>query len=704
MKALLGENLNGIPSRVASVLLLLSMSLFCHGKAFYVDPVEGVDDAGSGSSRMKPFRSLVFAIENVTSGDEIILGPGDYGSFDLQENGALFDSNVTIKGASGGATTIGATSISSASKLVANITFDGINFSDSISVSNASNVHIKNSLIETSPPWLGSEEAISRSAVYIRGSNNISISNVEITRAPIGVSFVQSDNVSITGSDIHDLTHDGIRIVSSENVRVVRNKISGLWDGVEDSEASWSKHCDGIHIYISGAATEEKIVPNKNVLISGNALFNISGQAVQFNIYSKFDEPKYWNQSVVVENNIFGTVKVPMVFNNATPVSGLVFRHNLFLPHTSEYHSPYADSLGKSFTTQNSGFRTSAETTGLEIYNNIFVNPPSIAGGTDYYDYNIIQNFIPGSAFPRFTFFADFDALYATSDPNNLKLRSGSVAIASGILRDPGVKDRLGNSRGDYPDIGPVQTSVPSYSDPSQERPENAYSRNIPVAYVDDFEDGNLLADAYLNSSEDSGIEWRQTPLSQAAFTIQRLEETGSNWLSTPLKASQGRSYLAFSLDQPWKYLKYSFDVINKYVPQQSGAALYLNGVQRYILIDLGSQSIGLQYYESGKLVKAVPAPAIAIPPNSKYRVEITAEVEDNSSLKVFVAVRSIESDELVRTASALFKQVAGNDTTFSGVGFFHKNLVDDYRLFFDNVAVSSSPRPEPPSSFRLMD
>jgi len=315
----------------------------------------------------------------------------------------------------------------------------GTTTDNAMNLSNVKFVHIDNSLLEVHGPWTGSEANIEKTGVYIRGGSDITLENSEITRVGTGIS-ANADRVKILNNHIHDITHDGIRCTGLVDSLIEGNRIHGLDDGVEDGEESWNKHCDAIHLFISGTSIESAVRPNSYVTIRGNVIYNIESQSVQFNNYYQF--PHIHNNNIIFENNIFGPVNAAFIFNDADAVDDLTLRGNTFvyMPGGTTYSSPYTETK-RTITCDAFGVRVTPNTTNLKVYNNILVyNWGWPVGTAEIFDYNVVIN-------PAFT-----DA--SIGGPNTIPVFTEQFKNASNI--DGVIVD---NS----PAIGAANTEYPAY-------------------------------------------------------------------------------------------------------------------------------------------------------------------------------------------------------------------------------------------------
>ena len=369
--------------------------------AYHVDAEQGNDSSGNGSVSA-PYRSLGKIMNLLKGGDEVILYDGNYGAIRYATRTTdIFTDWVEFKAAEGALPELDYVIIHSndygfelSGSFDAYIRISGMHIigrgvDNGIALVGSRHVVIEDCLIEIEGPWTGSEKNIEKTGFHLRGGRDITLKNCEITRVGTGIAAAGHD-VKIMYNHIHDITHDGIRVTGLNDSLVEGNLIHGLDDGVDDSEASWSKHCDAIHVFIGGSSVESLLVPNDNVTIRGNIIYDIEAQAVQFNNYSPF--PDVHNANIIFENNIFGPVHSVFVFNDADIVEGLTIRNNtfLYLPGGTSYVNPN-NGTQRTLVSDNHGLRVTPNTTDLEIYNNILVYGGGLpVDNADVFENNVI--------------------------------------------------------------------------------------------------------------------------------------------------------------------------------------------------------------------------------------------------------------------------------------------------------------------------
>lgn len=388
-------------SALIASLLLCQLALSpLNAATYHVDAINGSNTSGDGSIAA-PYASLSPVFPKLSGGDQVLLYNGNYGSLEYHNQSSdIFDDWVTIQAAEGHRPELDHISFHSSDPgtdrtgsfnaylRVIGCDIVGTSRDQAVSITSARYVEIDQCRLEVHGPWTGSENNIEKTAFYVRYGSHITLSNSEITRTGTGVS-AQGRNIHILNNHIHDITHDGIRATGLKDSLIEGNHIHGLDDGVDDNQASWSKHCDAIHIFIAGGGSASSLIPNENLVVRGNIIHDIEAQSVQFNNYFRF--PEVHNANITFENNIFGPVNSVFVFNDAEPVDGLTIRNNsfLYIPGGTSYVSPNNETH-RILISDNHGLRVTDQTTNLQVYNNILPYGTMPTDTADVFANNVI--------------------------------------------------------------------------------------------------------------------------------------------------------------------------------------------------------------------------------------------------------------------------------------------------------------------------
>jgi Right handed beta helix region/Bacterial Ig-like domain/Dockerin type I domain len=687
------------------VTLLLAAWTPVQAATYHVDAIAGNDVTGDGSEAA-PLASLAKVRPLLEGGDTVILYDGDYGSIEEVRSGVvdLYDDWVTYRAAPDASPTIehiyfgynagsyiGPQDQTGAYDVY--LRFEGLHIKDGLASYGARHWALVNCLVERYGPWTGSVAAIEKTAVFWRGGTDILIADCEITNTGTALAGRGRD-IDILGNHIHGGSHDGLRVTGFWNALIEGNVIHDFDDGVTDAEASWSRHCDGIHIFVPGPETPGW--QNHNVIFRNNIVYDCEAQIVQFNNYGAVQ-----NEMIVFENNVFGPGNAPM-FNNADPCDTLIFRHNsvIYTPGGRVFNRWICD---------NYTLRISDESTDVEIYNNI-LGSTGIEVGADVqvFDWNLIQ--IPGTpigvgssrAYGRFTLIGDDPRFLAPADMD-YRTAGDSPAINAGtrlFAPDPLYNwDYEGILRDNRPDLGVYEFAGLS---PEAEEPLEEYPGPKTV-FVDDFEDGHYAdIDPWLEGPGQQGLSWHQLgDVRKYYVTLSSLLERNALFEPTGAADEQRVCWIVSDQGANWTDYTFEFNGWNSYLTTGGGPILLVQDEQNCYWLDIGRDTgrlIRLMTDAEGSPTTTVleSSAAIELPHygSRRYRITVTHET-DAIGIEVDAdADDSVELSYRDTDALALAKFATGP------IGF-HGNVMDQYhKIHYDNVAVTLSG--DPPQSDAL--
>ncbi len=257
---------------------------------------------------------LYDALANATGGDTIKLAAGDYGSLDLgllSSDDFAFDTPVTI-------TSDDPLSRASFSEMnlkgVENLTFDNVVFDytydsdDAVwfspfQVQDSSGITIKNSLFDGDVAS-GKSEADdgygTGKGLFVIGSTGVSIENNEFANWHRGLVVTQSEDIDVSGNDVHSMRSDGMNFANVQSVRIEDNYLHDF-KGSRDSD----DHMDMIQFWTNGTDA-----PSTDIVIRGNTLDIGDGDWTQ-SIFMRNDMvdrglagPEMFYQNILIEENI----------------------------------------------------------------------------------------------------------------------------------------------------------------------------------------------------------------------------------------------------------------------------------------------------------------------------------------------------------------------------------------------------------------
>jgi len=494
-------------ARALAILILLVLANVSPGATWWADADAVPFGSGTEDS---PFLTLAEAIEIASGGDTIRLQPGSYGGIDFRsDDGApLFQNGyVTIRPAPGvtdpEAVSLGHIRLARgwpSADFTAFVRFEGLRLADGAYLERATHVQFADCLIERIGPWVDSVENIEKVAVGMRAADEILIERCEITRTGTALTL-NGTNIVARDNHIHDITHDGIRIISVHNGLVANNRIHNLDDGVEDGDADWNRHCDAVHLYIPGPGDAGS--ENRDVTIRGNLIYNCESQGLQAQGYYGSDNR---NINIVIENNVFGPTRANSV--NIVEKTNFTFRHNTLVPGTTSFSSAALDGTGyeRVIECDNNIFRVPGDAADYAVYNNFLIQGFKRAPGC-YADFNAYHAPTVNDVLARNEITVS-DPRFVDAEGNDFRLLADSGLINAGTrvyASGPGLPpDPVGVSRDDRPDIGAYEFSGLA---PDAEPPIPTFS---PPAYrfLDDFRDANIGEDPALAGKHQQGLAW----------------------------------------------------------------------------------------------------------------------------------------------------------------------------------------------------
>jgi len=603
------------PIVLAFALLVIASPAVCAD--LYVDAAGGADD--NPGSAGQPLKTLGAAMQRASAGDTIHLQPGRYGAIepDVGVGEHVFTGrHVTIQPAPGVKNsrrqiTIERLRFGSRSGTLTGdgrrgvydifLRVKGVRIPDGVYVYGGRHLELIDCRIGREPPWTGSHEAIEKFAVRFGAGDDLLVKDCEITDTAGGVVLSGSRN-RLVGCTIHDITHDGVRCVSSKDSLVEDNRIYNLDDGVDDGDPrgvgpdgrGWNRHCDAIHIFIPGPGVHG--AQNSRLTIRGNVMYNCESQAVQFNNYLRVKD--LWNEDVLIENNVFGPTRANVV-NIASPVDGIVFRNNTYV------HFPEGRSFqgrGRTIECKNHTFRITPECKRARVYNNILCNTFSVSPGW-FAGYNLITGEKPRGVATRFDKLAAeakfldpeaFDGRIAADSP---AVDMGTRRFAVAEIHPVGIH---GTPRDARPDAGAVE--VPGRSPPAEPPlPEFVPPTRV---FVDDFADGDTAADPWLAGKHQKGLAWTAPP-GQEPW---RIEPAGDGACLSAI-GREGQTWMLTAEGDDWADVTLLYKYRNAYNQQGGGVLLRANRAGEGYLVDIvGGRIVRRNKDANGQLIETVLA------------------------------------------------------------------------------------------------
>ena len=384
---------------------------------------------------------LYEALANAQGGDEIQLASGDYGDLTLDSKSGFditFDAEVTITSQDASAP---ATFSSMTLNGVSNLTFDNVifdytfqagdeSFTSPFEVLNSSYVEITNSLFDGDVASGVSEIDDGYGigvGLFVRGSDNITMSDNESVAWHRAAVFTESTNLTVSGNDIHSIRSDGLNFSEVQGVLIEDNYIHDFM-GAPDS----ADHMDMIQFWTNGtdqASTD--IVIRNNTLDVGDGTITQSIFMRNDQVDQGYAGEELFYQNVLIEGNTIINGHTHGITIGET--DGLTIQNNTILsidPSDDRYFGAPAinmapdsksvvikqnavaainDADGSEFTVSNNAFIQNSDPNGVGYYADIFVESSQHGSVADY----VIA---PGSMLDQLGAGAPQNALDSTPD------------------------------------------------------------------------------------------------------------------------------------------------------------------------------------------------------------------------------------------------------------------------------------------------
>jgi len=670
-------------------LFLVPLFVFCFSLShlpanpFYVDAAKGSDtNAGTQDA---PFQTIQRALENIPGGSTILLKPGNYPAIEYKGKPGLVivqGEPVTIKPAPDVADPLKAVSIAriqiglragvfagpdSKGTMDVNLRVEKVHIPDGVYLYGGRHLQLAGCLIERIGPWTGSVENIEKVAVELGGSSDVLIEGCEVTNTGVGLALSGSD-VRALGNRIHDIRHDGIRCISLKDSLVEGNTIFNLDDGVEDKDAVWSRHCDGIQLFIPGPGVPGS--QNSRVTIRGNRIYNCESQGIQFNNYLRNKE--LWNEDITMENNVFGPTRANAV-NIADPVDGVIFRHNTFVsfPEPRKFKGE-----GREVECNNSTFRVSSPCKRVQVYNNILANAFEVSTGW-FASNNVIMTTKLVGLPTRFDVVtpdvklvdpAAFDGRLAADSP---ALNAGTRLTPSPIFD----KDIQGTARDARPDAGAFE--VPGQN-PAAEKPAPVAKGPVRTL-VDDFKDANLDEDPWLAGDGQKGLAW-SVPDGQTGWKLRAVADKEGGFHPTLSPQSvKDVSWMVASNCGEWSDGKITITLTNAFNQAGAGVLLRANKESEGYLVDLVKGQITLRKKGAeGKIEETVLASGPGLLQRTDTVTMVIAIANDGGGVKITAGVEGGKTALEAVDKSATFAK--------GGLSLYNLSTNGSHRTDFDAV------------------
>lgn len=263
---------------------------------------------------------LMQALSTAEGGAVISLSSGDYGTlslYDAREAFAKFDSTVTIKSAEpGDPASFGGLEL----RGVENLRFENVVFDYSQEHGEAGSTRpfeiLSSENIEIYASKFDGDVAKGLGEIYdgygvgialsIRSSSEVSVIDSEISQFSRGVVVDNSNQIDITGNEIHKISVDGINVAATTDINIENNYIHN-----HQTHPDNTTHRDQIQFWTAGTDS-----PSENITIRGNILNSGEGD---------------WTQSIFMRNEVVdrGQAGEEMFYRNLLIEDNLIFNSHV---------------------------------------------------------------------------------------------------------------------------------------------------------------------------------------------------------------------------------------------------------------------------------------------------------------------------------------------------------------------------------------
>lgn len=288
---------------------------------------------------------LMAALETATGGETIVMSAGHYGDLNLNISShafAAFASEVTLTSADLANPAVFSTVTLNG---VLNLSFDGVTidyeaepgegaWTKGFSIVNSDHITISNTFFDgdlAEGVSLDADGYGTGYGLYVNLSSHITVTGSEFSNWRNGAVISNSQYVTVSGNDIHNISGDGLDFISVSNVLIEGNTLHDF-----HRAPTSTIHADMIQFWTQGDVT------NTDVTISGNILDSADGM---------------WTQSIFMRNGAAeGASTTDMYYTN------ILIENNVI-------HNAHAHGISV------------GETIGLQILNNTLLYDEN-AGGT----------------------------------------------------------------------------------------------------------------------------------------------------------------------------------------------------------------------------------------------------------------------------------------------------------------------------------
>jgi hypothetical protein len=233
------------------------------------------------------------ALHSAQAGDTIYLAAGTYSGLAIKS--LIFSSAVTITSADplhrAVLTNFDVTSVQG-------LTFSNLEFSSTGTVGTAFNISKSQYLTFDHINAHGSLDGNAQNdsqGLGILNSNHINVTNSEFQQFYRGVQFGNSNDITVSGNNIHDLRTSGVVGAGVFNIKVLDNQISSIHPMTGD-------HPDAIQFFTSGTT-----VASHDILVADNVITRGGGDGTQGIFFRDQVGTLPFNNVTIHDNLVVGT-------------------------------------------------------------------------------------------------------------------------------------------------------------------------------------------------------------------------------------------------------------------------------------------------------------------------------------------------------------------------------------------------------------
>lgn len=289
---------------------------------------------------------LAEALRVATPGTVLQLAPGDYGT--VRIDGLKGPLLLTAAQPDEPAALGGLLITNSADITVQDLVLDYRTTPDSplwlpaVEVRNATGIAFQQVLFDGDLASGGAPEDLGHptgTALTIRDSQEITVEDSEFRKFERGIVLSGSDDITIRGSHLHRLRHDGIAMAAVRRVRIEGNRIGNF-----DRPPASADHPDMIQMFSTGTdRPSEDIRIADNLLLSGHGLWTQSIHLRNERVDQGEVGPEMFYRDIEISGNVIANAHLNGILVGET--QGLVIRRNTLIRNDHSAAPGFTDAL-----------------------------------------------------------------------------------------------------------------------------------------------------------------------------------------------------------------------------------------------------------------------------------------------------------------------------------------------------------------------